>query len=266
MISIRISTAWALWWAVGTCAAHGIHHHLDPSEHHHSRDHGIERGLESELPQRCMTPEASLGERNEQKRALSLYQENIRSGRLAASEKTIVPVCFFVIQEDDGIQRYSDAQLQRQMDLMNSAYSETHCCNELYEWCDHNSTGACSLDTGLQFAWAKLDEGGNVLDGETVEDMNDPSACFIRVNNSDWLNLNFLDDRLRTMKEELRKGDSKVLNTYFTVLEGFLGYATFPWDYFAHPLLDGVIVDSDSMPDGIFKNYNEGDTLVHEIG
>ena len=46
---------------------------------------------------------------------------------------------------------------------------------------------------------------------------------------------------------------------------GYLGWATFPWEYNGAPSKDGVIIAWNSMPGGTAP-FNEGDTLVHEAG
>ncbi len=69
------------------------------------------------------------------------------------------------------------------------------------------------------------------------------------------------------MKAALREGDESTLNVYScSPSGGILGYATFPWQYAADPLADGVVILDESMPGGTAAPYNEGDTLVHEVG
>lgn len=71
------------------------------------------------------------------------------------------------------------------------------------------------------------------------------------------------------MKSELRQGGRDTLNIYSNGLDqvsGILGYATFPWDYDGFPILDGVVIGSETAPGGSTTNFNEGDTLVHEVG
>ncbi|KAL9044256.1 MAG: hypothetical protein Q9214_002593 [Letrouitia sp. 1 TL-2023] len=76
--------------------------------------------------------------------------------------------------------------------------------------------------------------------------------------------------REREMKHTLRKGSYSTLNVYFMprMPAGYLGLATYPVD---NPTdeqrwLDGVRVDIKTMPDGALAGYNEGKTLVHEVG
>ncbi len=70
-----------------------------------------------------------------------------------------------------------------------------------------------------------------------------------------------------TVKQALRQGDAGTLNIYIAESDsGTLGYATFPWDFPTAPVLDGVVVVYQTLPGGSFAPYNEGDTLVHEVG
>jgi len=69
------------------------------------------------------------------------------------------------------------------------------------------------------------------------------------------------------MKSALRQGGSDTLNIYISNLsEGLLGYATFPIDYSATPLDDGVVINYKALPDGEYTGYNLGRTLTHEVG
>ena len=88
------------------------------------------------------------------------------------------------------------------------------------------------------------------------------------------------------MNEELRQGDAQTLNVYSVgwVLQcllvmmssltrfgrffddGLLGFATFPYDYEGAPLMDGIVIKWDSLPNGASLNYNLGKTLTHETG
>jgi hypothetical protein len=73
----------------------------------------------------------------------------------------------------------------------------------------------------------------------------------------------------RAMKQGLRQGGGDDLNMYLTTLgDDLLGWATFPKSYDSQSLMDGVVVEVNSLPGRkAFKGaYDEGDTATHEIG
>ncbi len=70
-------------------------------------------------------------------------------------------------------------------------------------------------------------------------------------------------------KTALRQGDAKTLNIYANSGGGLLGWAYYPkivtYQRQYH-VLDGVVIDSASMPGGTAANYNLGHTATHEVG
>jgi hypothetical protein len=75
----------------------------------------------------------------------------------------------------------------------------------------------------------------------------------------------------RQMKRRLHRGTARTLNIYINrpprIGGSFLlGYSRFPWQYRRHKTLDGVNINSESIPHGRARNYNLGDTVVHETG
>lgn len=72
----------------------------------------------------------------------------------------------------------------------------------------------------------------------------------------------------REAKTALRQGGKETLNIYLSGLGGgLLGYAYFPQQGgSSKPWQDGVVVLNESIPGGSATNYDEGDTLPHEVG
>jgi hypothetical protein len=68
-------------------------------------------------------------------------------------------------------------------------------------------------------------------------------------------------------KSALRQGSGDDLNIYTArPAFGVLGWATFPSSYGARPTDDGVVIHYGTLPGGNQAPYDEGDTLVHEVG
>jgi hypothetical protein len=71
------------------------------------------------------------------------------------------------------------------------------------------------------------------------------------------------------IKRQLRMGGAADLNIYtWAPGDGMLGWATFPWDYqIGSPssALDGVVVRTATLPGGTARDYNLGNTVVHEV-
>lgn len=68
------------------------------------------------------------------------------------------------------------------------------------------------------------------------------------------------------MKSALRQGSADDLNVYANNMNDLLGWATFPDEYEQWPIYDGVVVLTSSLPNGGAENYQQGDTLTHEVG
>jgi hypothetical protein len=140
-----------------------------------------------------------------------------------------VNVHFHVITTTSGEGAVSDADIQAQMAVLNTAYNQVN---------------------------AKF-----VLKGTT------------RTANDAWFDLDMANpsspqgSEEYAMKSSLRVGNANVLNVYtVTNSDGILGWATFPSSYQGSKLMDGVVIDYRTLPNGSMEPYNEGATLVHEAG
>jgi hypothetical protein len=153
-----------------------------------------------------------------------------------APGSVLINVFFHVIQRDgtagvSGTGFVSTQQLNAQINVLNNAYAGL----------GPSGTGA---NTPFRFQFAGVDY--------TV--------------NSSWFNADPGTTAEAQMKSTLRVGNASTLNFYTNAAAGFLGYATFPWDYASFPTDDGVVVLYDSLPGGDAVPYNLGDTGTHEVG
>ena len=85
--------------------------------------------------------------------------------------------------------------------------------------------------------------------------------------NPDWFNMRMLGLREWQAKRALQLNPRKFLNIY-TVNTGdsLLGWAIFPYIAGFIPVLDGATVLYSTVTNGSEFAYNQGDTLVHEVG
>lgn len=138
-----------------------------------------------------------------------------------------------------GEQAAKTQQVADQLDVLNAAYS-----------------GATALDVD------DADTGGT--DTPFRFDLVDTTWTV----NQDWAAVSPGGQDEKQMKHALRQGDATTLNVYVTKTEqDFLGFAYFPKAFSKGPrYLDGVVVLDGTLPGGYAAPYNEGDTLVHEVG
>jgi hypothetical protein len=90
-----------------------------------------------------------------------------------------------------------------------------------------------------------------------------------RTTNSDWFTATPGSFAEREMKNALRIGDASTLNIYTNnsgSVSSILGWGSFPQSYKAAPLMDGVVIDYQTLPGGSAYPYNEGDAATHEVG
>ncbi|WKD51010.1 zinc metalloprotease [Microbulbifer spongiae] len=134
-----------------------------------------------------------------------------------------VNVYFHVITDSAGNGALTQAEINNQMNVLNSGFSGTAF-----------SFNLVSTTTTANNSWYRVTPGSG--------------AEF-------------------SMKSSLRVGGAADLNVYVANIgSGLLGWATFPSSYPSNPVNDGVVILTGSLPGGSASPYNEGDTLVHEVG
>jgi hypothetical protein len=88
--------------------------------------------------------------------------------------------------------------------------------------------------------------------------------------NDGWYHAYLFGKRDTQAKRKLHRGNASTLNLY---INGggprntpLLGWSRFPWQYHVTPKLDGVTVNVAGMSGGSAHGYNQGDTVIHEVG
>jgi len=142
----------------------------------------------------------------------------------------VVPVWFHVVT-DGTIGDISDADVTRQIRIMNLGYSGSY----------------GGYDQGFRFE----------LVGTT------------RTDNAEWFYAGPTSPGERAMKHALRRGDMGTLNIYSTTAGPYLGWAYYPGLNDSLAYLDGLVIDWESMyktSDKYKDRYDLGFTAVHEVG
>ena len=145
-------------------------------------------------------------------------------------DTVLVPVRFHVVH-DNGIGNVSDADVDRQIRIMNLGFAGFY----------------GGFDTGFRFELAGI----------------------TRTNNAEWFYAGPTTSGERAMKHALRRGDMGTLNYYSTTAGPYLGWAYFPGLNDSQAYLDGIVVDWESMykTSNTYKDrYDLGFTAVHEAG
>ncbi len=180
---------------------------------------------------RCSTREPSEDNRT----AIQADMDRFRVLRGRAVERAAgsvtVQVYWHVINTGPAIANgnISQAQIDAQIQVLNDSYS--------------GATGG--VNTPFRFVLAGVD----------------------RTTNNGWFSMTPGSSSEAQAKAALHQGDAKSLNVYsISPLGGILGWSSFPWEYAAAPTNDGVAFLFSSVPGGSAAPYNEGNTLVHEVG
>lgn len=252
------------------------HDHMHFHAHHHGGRLLDETG-DIGSSHRCGTNEVADIDLHAMERAKAFVRfrsSRTRTGPAKAGVSRKVRVCFHnpsfrrkirtILADNRAL---SNEELQIQLDHLNQAFTSRSCCDSSLSWC----RGQCSsADMDIRFVLAKWDGNGTIT-GD-AESTNDPDACITRMEGNQWMTMNRIGLSERRIKQQLHVGDASTLNVYFIRPGLFLGsgdsvgFGTFPWQYARQPFMDGVVVRPGTQPGGHLSPYDEGDTLVHEVG
>jgi hypothetical protein len=141
-----------------------------------------------------------------------------------------IPIVFHIIYKADGTGNISDKRVQDQVKVLNEDFRAKA-----------GTKGSDGFDTKIQFSLAGI----------------------TRTQNDTWFN----DGNESQYKGSLGWNQSKYLNIYVNSAGGYLGYAYFPQTN-AGSVLDGVVVLYEAVGgrNNGYSAYDEGRTLVHEVG
>jgi len=154
--------------------------------------------------------------------------------RLYSDGSVTISVYFHVVYKSDGTGNISDAWLDNQINAMNEHFSGQ----------DGPVYRTAAANTSFRFVKAG-----------TTRTMNDA-----------WYAAGPGSAAETEMKNALRVGTADDLNFYTNSGGGYLGWATFPWNYASNPKADGVVCYWASLPGSNYTPYNLGDTATHEAG
>jgi len=85
--------------------------------------------------------------------------------------------------------------------------------------------------------------------------------------NPGWFEMDIGSAEEAAAKQALGVKQKDELNLYTAHLAGsILGWAVFPWDFSANPYDDGVVIRFSTLPGGASAPYDQGKTMVHEVG
>ena len=141
-----------------------------------------------------------------------------------------IPVVFHIIHKSDGTGNIPDQRIYDQVEVLNEDFRAIS-----------GSLGANGFDTKIQFQLAGI----------------------TRTANNNWFN----DQNEFTFKNTLGWSQDKYLNVYTNSAGGYLGYAYLPQEL-PNKVYDGVVLLYEAIGgrgDGPAP-YNQGRTLVHEVG
>jgi len=184
---------------------------------------------ESRTVRRCGAPAGPAKARAEVDAALDLWRSLGKLHRRA--EKTTIPVAVHVVRGDGEVGEVSDRQIADQIRVLDRAFRRSAFRFDL-----------ASVDRTERRKWHRkcrpFDERGR------------------------------LRATYRKMTSRLSVDAATTLDLYTCDLlrEDLLGTAMLPWFFLGESPLDAVVVDYRTLPGGGAAPYDEGDTVVHEVG
>lgn len=178
----------------------------------------------------------------------SAKQLDIDRGLNTTGTTYTIPVVFHIVATNPDV--VTNQQILAQLDVLNKDFAGTN-------------ADAAGLPTyfkplfgksSIQFCLAQRIQNGVTTNG--IERFRSTKKSFYRekdsVKHAELGGVNIWDG-------------NKYLNVWLCALnDRVLGYATFPND--GSPLEQGVVIDYNTLPGGLFNNYNQGKTLTHEVG
>ena len=181
-------------------------------------------------------------------RSQKIYDDYARSSSFDSKQifnETVIDVYFHSIQLIPFLAIPSGKLIENQMEILNQAFAglensfyPNDCNGELI-------TDSNRIKTNITFQLVEITRSFNPL----------------------WFFFPF--QYVSEFKNALYRGNCMTLNVYSVFFLSGLGSSTFPISCGIDQKLDGVMIDFRTLPGGylyLSEDYNEGDTLVHEVG
>jgi len=205
---------------------------------HHHTENLLNRNLQNDG--RCKYSPPSPAESAQIQKDLAGFLEKIGGEEvLRAARKNTVTIntYFHVFSKSDGSGDIDDSVIEKQMQILNDAFSGvesnyTECSGFTYE-----SMAKSPFHFDLMETIRTVDDDAFELDS-------------------------FASEQTRA---SLRKGSCSDLNIY-SGGTSLLGFATLPISCSGSTEGDSVVINYKSVPEGGEANFDQGDTLVHEVG
>lgn len=179
--------------------------------------------------ERCATGSIPPDEARQIQAEIEKFQLGKENIKLKTTTRRI-KVFFHVIRKGSAVSdgNIDPAKIYEQMNVLNQAYQRTN----------------------FQFDLAKPDFGTN------PDFTTDPQ----------WFEMYKGSTAEKEAKQALGVKQKDVLNVYTADTVGALGWALQPFEISSNPDLDGVVILFSTLPGGTSAPYDQGKTIVHEVG